>query len=75
MDIMENLDPKRKYKSKNKCKSSQSLRVIARCGIANWYGMASATGETESLEQLLEKNVKGEDLAEIIRILYGKVLP
>jgi hypothetical protein len=37
--------------------------------------MASATGETESLEQLLEKNVKGEDLAEIKRILYGKVLP
>jgi hypothetical protein len=37
--------------------------------------MASATGETESLEQLLEKNVKGEDLAEIKTILYGKVLP
>jgi len=37
--------------------------------------MASAKGETESLEQLLEKNVKGEDLAEIKRILYGKVLP
>jgi hypothetical protein len=37
--------------------------------------MASATGETESLEHLLEKNVKGEDLAEIKRILYGKALP
>ncbi|GFG29062.1 hypothetical protein Cfor_02092 [Coptotermes formosanus] len=37
--------------------------------------MASAKAETESLEQLLEKNVKGEDLAEIKRILYGKVLP
>jgi hypothetical protein len=37
--------------------------------------MTFATGENESLEQLLEKNMKGEDLAEIKRILYGKVLP
>jgi hypothetical protein len=37
--------------------------------------MASTAGETESLEQLLEKNVKGEDLTEIKRILYGNVLP
>jgi hypothetical protein len=37
--------------------------------------MASAQPETESLENLLEKNVKGEDLAEIKRILYGKDLP
>jgi hypothetical protein len=37
--------------------------------------MASAKGETESLEQLLERSVKGEDLAEIKRILYGKILP
>ena len=75
MDIMENLDPKNKYKSKNKSKSFQSLQVIERSGIVNWCVMASAKGETESLEQLLEKNVKGEDLAEIKRILYGKVLP
>jgi hypothetical protein len=34
--------------------------------------MASTQPETESLEKLLEKNVKGEDLAEIKRILYGK---
>lgn len=75
MDIMENLDPKNKYKSKNKSKSSQSLQVIEGSGIVNWCVMASTKGETESLEQLLEKNVKGEDLAEIKRILYGKVLP
>jgi hypothetical protein len=37
--------------------------------------MASVKGEIESLEHLLEKNVKGEDLAEIKRILYGKDLP
>jgi hypothetical protein len=36
--------------------------------------MASAKPQTESLEKLLEKNVKGEDLAEIKRILYGKDL-
>jgi len=75
MHIMENLYPKSKYKSKNKSKSSQSLPEIVCCGIVSWYVMASAKGETESLEQLLEKNVKGEDLAEIKRILYGKVLP
>jgi hypothetical protein len=37
--------------------------------------MASTKPETESLEKLLEKNVKGEDMAEIKRILYGKNLP
>jgi hypothetical protein len=36
--------------------------------------MAYAKPQTESLEKLLEKNVKGEDLAEIKRILYGKDL-
>jgi hypothetical protein len=35
MDIMENLDPKNKYKSKNKSKSFQSLQVIERSGIVN----------------------------------------
>jgi hypothetical protein len=37
--------------------------------------MASSQPEIESLETLLEKNVKREDLAEIKRILYGKELP
>jgi hypothetical protein len=37
--------------------------------------MASAKPETESLEKLLEENVKGDDLVEVKRILYGKELP
>jgi hypothetical protein len=75
MEIMENLDPNNKYKSMNKCQTSQSLPITARSRTVSSYVMASAKGETESLEQLLEINVKGEDLAEIKRILYGKVLP
>jgi len=47
---------------------------MARSGIAS-YVTATTKEETESLEQLLEKNVKGDDLAEIKRILYGRVLP